>query len=204
MLCWLILYTVICGAVGLHSFLPAIELLVTVAVMGNRQHGRPWGRPFNKFFNCLTFFCCTVVGTENNWCLRRWISWSPWRGFCGRWEVFEVLHYILHYIRRHLPGHLLLDSMNKGDFTQIAPMLMNRGLRLESALTRPVGLPRTVFWALIFFSMNVLQSMQRLLSEDLNTIDTKLPLSIWIGLLAKLAQRVNMLKLIVWKNSRRL
>jgi len=25
---------------------------------------------------------------------RRWISWSPWRGFCGRWEVFGVLHYI--------------------------------------------------------------------------------------------------------------
>jgi len=24
---------------------------------------------------------------------RRWISWSPWRGFCGCWEVFEYLHY---------------------------------------------------------------------------------------------------------------
>jgi len=24
----------------------------------------------------------------------RWICWSPWRGFCGRWEVFGDLHYI--------------------------------------------------------------------------------------------------------------
>jgi len=23
-----------------------------------------------------------------------WISWSPWRGFCGHWEVFGDLHYI--------------------------------------------------------------------------------------------------------------
>jgi len=28
---------------------------------------------------------------------RRWIIWSPWRSFCGCWEVFGVLHQILHY-----------------------------------------------------------------------------------------------------------
>ena len=39
---------------------------------------------------------------------RRWISWSPRRGFCGRWEVLGVLQYItLHYItsKPALPGH---------------------------------------------------------------------------------------------------
>jgi len=25
---------------------------------------------------------------------RRWTRWSPWHGFCGRWEVFRDLHYI--------------------------------------------------------------------------------------------------------------
>jgi len=28
----------------------------------------------------------------------RWISWSPWHGFCGRWEAFGDLHYITHYL----------------------------------------------------------------------------------------------------------
>ena len=35
-----------------------------------------------------------TVSLERGWTHRRWISWSPWRGFCGRWEVFGVLHYI--------------------------------------------------------------------------------------------------------------
>ena len=26
------------------------------------------------------------------------ISWSPWRGFCGRWEVFGDLHYSIHCV----------------------------------------------------------------------------------------------------------
>ena len=29
---------------------------------------------------------------------RRGISWSPWRGFCGRWEVFRDLHYITDWL----------------------------------------------------------------------------------------------------------
>jgi len=34
--------------------------------------------------------------------LRQWISWSPWRGFCGRRQVFGDLYYItLHCIALH-------------------------------------------------------------------------------------------------------
>jgi len=32
---------------------------------------------------------------------RRWISGSPWLGFCGRWEVFGDLHYIILHNAEH-------------------------------------------------------------------------------------------------------